>query len=94
MRRLSVVHACRCVGRGPAAHAARTLLPCARTRCTRPAGLQAGLFIWQLLYPNSKPAKEKREESIKLGLVEVRGLPGTLSHWAPVVRPSCAQREG
>lgn len=37
------------------------------------AALQAGLFIWQLLYPNSKPGKEKREESVKLGLVEVRG---------------------
>ncbi|KAL6747013.1 hypothetical protein V8C86DRAFT_2923512 [Haematococcus lacustris] len=31
---------------------------------------QAGLFMVQLLYPNSKAAKEKREECIKLGVVE------------------------
>jgi hypothetical protein len=32
---------------------------------------QAGLFIWQLLFPQSKPGKEKREESVKLGILEV-----------------------
>ncbi len=31
---------------------------------------QAGLYILQLLFPNNKAAKEKREESIKLGIVE------------------------
>ncbi len=29
------------------------------------------MFIWQLLFPNNKQGKEKREECIKLGIVEV-----------------------
>ena len=33
---------------------------------------QAGLFIWQLLFPNNKASKEKREECVKLGMIEVR----------------------
>ncbi|KAG2434236.1 hypothetical protein HXX76_007961 [Chlamydomonas incerta] len=32
---------------------------------------QAGMYIWQLLFPNNKQGKQKREESIKLGIVEV-----------------------
>ncbi|KAF5828620.1 hypothetical protein DUNSADRAFT_17309 [Dunaliella salina] len=32
---------------------------------------QAGLFILQLLYPNNKQGKAKRQESVKLGVVEV-----------------------
>jgi hypothetical protein len=33
--------------------------------------MQAGLFIVQLLYPTSKVALERRQESIKLGILEV-----------------------
>lgn len=47
---------------------------CAMTRrCChcRVCWLQAGMYIWQLLFPNNKQGKQKREESIKLGIVEV-----------------------
>ena len=33
--------------------------------------VQAGLFILQLLFPNTKQGKAKRQESIKLGVIEV-----------------------
>eukprot|EP00195_Chlamydomonas_chlamydogama_P007615 CAMPEP_0202908722 /NCGR_PEP_ID=MMETSP1392-20130828/47033_1 /ASSEMBLY_ACC=CAM_ASM_000868 /TAXON_ID=225041 /ORGANISM="Chlamydomonas chlamydogama, Strain SAG 11-48b" /LENGTH=386 /DNA_ID=CAMNT_0049598193 /DNA_START=63 /DNA_END=1220 /DNA_ORIENTATION=- len=31
---------------------------------------QAGLFMWQMLFPNNKAAKEKRTECVKLGVME------------------------
>jgi hypothetical protein len=31
---------------------------------------KAGLYIWRLLFPNNKASKEKREECIKLAIIE------------------------
>jgi hypothetical protein len=36
--------------------------------------LQAGMFIWQMLFPSNKAAKAKRDEAVKYGIVEVGGL--------------------
>jgi hypothetical protein len=39
--------------------------------------VQAGRFMWALLFPNNKAAKPKREECIKLGVMEVSEQPIT-----------------
>jgi len=46
--------------------------------------VQAGLFILQLLFPNTKQGKAKRQESIKLGVIEVcvhSNFSCTLMYW-------------
>ena len=32
---------------------------------------KAGLYIWRIIYPNNKASKEKRDECIKLQIIDV-----------------------
>ncbi len=51
---------------------AHALMASAKSRASS-LSCKAGLFMWQMVYPNNKVAKAKRDECIKLGVTEVRG---------------------
>lgn len=44
-----------------------------RTLCDRKTlCVQAGMYLWRMLYPGDKKTSERREEATKLGLIEAR----------------------